>query len=98
MCCIFATSFSRTLCTNKQFRHEFFSVVVRNSFSSQSFQFLRSKLQYTKMLSTKFDSKNKLWKGNEITPIYNAKVSLGQVILKVLEVNGPKFSQVLKQI
>lgn len=46
------------------------------------------------MFFTKYDAENKLWKGNEVTPLYNPKVSIGEVILKALAVNGPKITQV----
>lgn len=46
------------------------------------------------MLSTKFDATAKLWKGKNVTPFYNPKVSVGQVVLRALAVNGSKVSQV----
>lgn len=45
-------------------------------------------------IDTTYDSKRKIWEGPNIKHLYNPKVSLGQVILNMLTMHGPKIAQV----
>lgn len=46
------------------------------------------------MFSTTYNREEKLWKGRETTPLYNPNISLAQVLLNALKLNGPKRAQV----
>lgn len=48
------------------------------------------------MFQTQYDKEAKLWRGRDLLPIYNPKISLAQVILKACINNGPKIAQVTK--
>lgn len=48
------------------------------------------------MFSTHYDKVAKLWSGRKIIPLYNPKISVTQVVLKVCQSNGPKIAQVIK--
>lgn len=48
-------------------------------------------------IGTKFDAENKIWAGPEIKPFFNPKVSLGQVIIRMLSMHGPKIAQVIEK-
>jgi hypothetical protein len=43
---------------------------------------------------TDFDETNKLWRGPDILPLFNPKITIGQAILDVAEVNATKICQV----
>lgn len=44
-------------------------------------------------IGTKFNAEDKLWEGPEIKPFFNPKVSIGQVIIRMLAMHGPKIAQ-----
>lgn len=46
------------------------------------------------MYSTFYASELKIWKGPNILPLYNPKISLAQVLLSALTTYGPKVAQV----
>lgn len=46
------------------------------------------------MFRTTFDSANKVWSGKSIAPVFNPNVSVGQVVLWMLQRNPNKYSQV----
>lgn len=48
------------------------------------------------MFSTQYDKIAKLWSGRKIIPLYNPKISVTQVVLKVCQSNGSKIAQVIK--
>lgn len=50
------------------------------------------------MPRTIYDKNKKLWKGTNTPAVYNPKVSLGQVILRVCKNFGPKIAQVTTKI
>lgn len=50
------------------------------------------------MFGTTFDKKTKLWRGPDILPLYNPKVSIAQVLLNAMTTYGPKIAQVSPQI
>lgn len=45
-------------------------------------------------VDTKYDSKLNLWDGPKIKHLYNPKISIGQVILNMLSLHGPKVAEV----
>lgn len=45
-------------------------------------------------VDTKYDPDLKLWEGPKIKHLYNPKVSIGQVILNMLSLHGPKIAEV----
>lgn len=47
-------------------------------------------------IGTKFNATEKIWMGPEIKPLFNPKVSIGQVIIRMLSMHGPKIAQVNK--
>lgn len=47
------------------------------------------------MFSTHYDEDAKLWSGRAVVPLYNPKVSVGQVALDALFRHGSKVAQVL---
>lgn len=49
-------------------------------------------------MRTVYDEKNKLWKGEDVPPLYNPEISLGQVLLKALTIFGPKIAQVITYV
>ncbi|KAG4079641.1 hypothetical protein HA402_010421 [Bradysia odoriphaga] len=46
------------------------------------------------MYATKYDAENKLWTGNDYTPLFHPKISLGQVMQRFMKVNGSKLAQI----
>lgn len=48
-------------------------------------------------IDTKYDAEAKLWEGPKIKQLYNPKLSIGQVILNMLTLHGPKIAQVSHQ-
>lgn len=46
------------------------------------------------MYRTHYNKEEKLWSGDDLTPIYNPKVSLGEIIFQSLRVNGSRIAQV----
>lgn len=47
------------------------------------------------MYKTIFDKNNKLWKGHDVPPLYNPEISIAQVLLKAMKINGTKIAQVI---
>lgn len=50
--------------------------------------------QFHAMYKTIFDKENKLWKGHDVQPLYNPQISIAQVLLNSMKVNGAKIAQV----
>lgn len=48
-------------------------------------------------IGTKYDPDAKLWEGPKIKQLYNPKLSIGQVILNMQTLHGPKIAQVSLQ-
>lgn len=46
------------------------------------------------MLKTSYDATLKLWRGRDVTPIYNPKASIAHPLLRALENFGPKIAQI----
>lgn len=46
------------------------------------------------MFQTNFDKENKIWSGIKTPPLFNSKISVGQVILRALTTHGSKTAQV----
>ena len=46
------------------------------------------------MYRTYFDEKAKLWSGCNIPPLYNPKISIGQLVLKSMRSYSSKVAQV----
>lgn len=46
------------------------------------------------MFQSGYDEKRKQWRGLENRPLYNPEISLGEVLLKTMQVNGSKIAQV----
>lgn len=44
-------------------------------------------------VGTKYNAEQKLWEGPEIKSLFNPKVSIGQVIIRMLSMHGPKIAQ-----
>lgn len=44
-------------------------------------------------IDTKFNAEQKLWEGPQIKSLFNPKVSIGQVIVKMLFMHGTKIAQ-----
>lgn len=42
----------------------------------------------------KFDEKNKIWSTSHIRSVYNSNISIGHLLLRSMELNGPKIAQV----
>lgn len=49
------------------------------------------------MNRTYYDAEKKLWRGNDLPPLFNPEISVGQAILKALEIHGSKIAQVKKK-
>lgn len=47
-----------------------------------------------KIHQTSYDEKQKLWTGLKTRPLYNPEISLGDILLRSMEANGPKIAQV----
>lgn len=47
------------------------------------------------MYQTKYDEKAKEWRGFDLPPLYNPKVSLAQVLLDALTIYRSKIAQVI---
>ncbi len=47
------------------------------------------------MYKTIFDKNNKLWKGHDVPPLYNPEISIAQVLLKAMKINGTEIAQVM---
>ncbi|XP_055313634.1 probable 4-coumarate--CoA ligase 3 [Sitodiplosis mosellana] len=45
-------------------------------------------------IGTRFNAEEKLWEGPDIKPFFNPKVSIGQVIIRMMSMHGPKIAQV----
>lgn len=45
-------------------------------------------------IDTKYNPVEKLWEGPLIKPLFNPKVPIGQVIINMLSMHGPKIAQV----
>lgn len=41
-----------------------------------------------------YDDKRKQWQGLKMRPLYNPEVTLGEVLLKSMHINGSKIAQV----
>lgn len=50
------------------------------------------------MFSTKFDEKNKVWRGANVPTLFHPKLSLGHAILWRLQKNPNKVSQVFSSL
>lgn len=46
------------------------------------------------MWKTTYDEKRKLWHGTAARSLYDPKIGLGEVLLKMMRVHGPKIAQV----
>lgn len=46
------------------------------------------------MNTTHYDAEKKLWRGNDSPSLFNPEISVGQALLKALEVHGSKIAQV----
>ncbi|KAG4069747.1 hypothetical protein HA402_003188 [Bradysia odoriphaga] len=46
------------------------------------------------MYKTIFEKDEKLWKGYDIPPLYNPTISIAQVLLNAMKINGPKVAQI----
>lgn len=46
------------------------------------------------MFQTKYDAEAKEWRGCDLPPLYNPKISLARLILNSLTTFGPKIAQV----
>lgn len=44
------------------------------------------------------DTKNKIWKGSDISPPYNPNISVGQAVLWMLERNPNQIGQVISLV
>lgn len=44
-------------------------------------------------IGTRFNAEEKLWEGPDIKPFFNPKVSIGQVIIRMMSMHGPKIAQ-----
>lgn len=55
---------------------------------------VKHQLNKQKMFQTQFDKETKLWRGRDLLPVFNPKISLAQVILRACINNGPKIAQV----
>ena len=44
-------------------------------------------------IGTSFNAEEKLWEGPDIKPFFNPKVSIGQVLIRMLSMHGPKIAQ-----
>lgn len=44
-------------------------------------------------VGTKFNAEEKLWEGPEIKSFFNPKISIGQVIIRMLSMHGTKIAQ-----
>lgn len=49
------------------------------------------------MFQTKYDEGSKEWRGCDLPPLYNPKVSLARILLNSLTIYGPKIAQVCKK-
>lgn len=49
------------------------------------------------MYSTTYNKEEKLWYGANIPPLYNPKVSIGQVLLNSMSMFGSKIAQVNRE-
>lgn len=47
------------------------------------------------MYRTIYDEKRKQWSGIKARPLYNPNATIGEVLLKAMQVNGPKIAQVI---
>lgn len=47
------------------------------------------------MLRTTYDENLKLWFGANLTPLYNPKISIGEILLRSLMSNGCNIAQVI---
>lgn len=50
------------------------------------------------MYRTHYNKESKLWSGNDFSPLYNPKVSLGEITLRALIKNGSKIAQVKNSV
>lgn len=55
---------------------------------------VHSELDQTEMFRTIYDEKHKQWLGVKKRPIYNPAITLGEALLKTMQVHGPKIAQV----
>lgn len=49
------------------------------------------------MFQTKFDREKQQWTGARLPPLFNPEISIGQVILRSLAMNGDKLAQVCEK-
>lgn len=47
-----------------------------------------------KMFRTYFDAQRKQWNGLKSRPLFNPQTTLGEVLLKSMQMHGPKIAQV----
>lgn len=47
------------------------------------------------MYRTIHDEKRKQWSGIKTRPLYNPNLAIGEILLKAMQVNGPKVAQVI---
>lgn len=48
------------------------------------------------MFHVKFDEENKIWSSCGVPSVLNPNISIGHILLRSLELNGPKIAQVKK--
>lgn len=46
------------------------------------------------MFGVKFDEESKTWRTNDIPLVYNTSISLGHILLRSMELFGPRIAQV----
>ncbi|KAJ6632853.1 hypothetical protein Bhyg_18006, partial [Pseudolycoriella hygida] len=46
------------------------------------------------MYKTIYDEENKLWKGYDVPALYNPEISIADVVLKAMDINGTKIAQI----
>lgn len=51
-------------------------------------------VKHTELFGTTFDNEAKLWSGPDILPLYNPKISIGQVVLNAMATFGSRVAQV----
>lgn len=49
------------------------------------------------MYRTHYDKELKVWSGETLKPLYNSKISLGEIVLRALITNGSRIAQVRLQ-